>query len=198
MAAVLLGAGVLAYEQVKKQRKKKKAKRNDSRFAELEEANSARINQLQQQTCFCQRSDWRGGGCPNHGYVPAPGYTENADEDSNAALTQHSDGLGGGQRDGLPEYEDASALPSDRAGNGATGVRAHPYEYRRGEEEGAFVERNQAPPLMGGDEVRKINEERRKRMKTGRVTNFFLRWTDRGRDKTRLGSAESGELHADG
>lgn len=67
MASLIIGAGYLAYDRVKQAKEKKKS-HNAERYAELEKENSARIANLQQNTCFCQRSDWSGGGCPQHGH----------------------------------------------------------------------------------------------------------------------------------
>ena len=50
------------------------------------------------------------------------------------------------------------------------------YRYRRGEEDGALADRQQgAPGPMRAEEVRRINEERRKGMKAGGFTGWVLR-----------------------
>ncbi len=50
------------------------------------------------------------------------------------------------------------------------------YRYRRGDEDGALAGDRQGPPrAMSEGEVRRINEERRKRMKAGGFTNWVLR-----------------------
>ena len=181
MASILLAAGILSYESVKKTRAKRAEKRasHTSRFSELERENAARIARLQGQTCFCQTSDWRGGGCETHGDVlaagepgwppPAPEYTE----------------IDGGARVHTLGYEDATT------GDGSTApptARRAPrgiypeYRYRRGEEDGALAEKQGPPPPMPEDEVRRINEERRKRMKAGGFTNWVLRRKGRSND----------------
>ena len=118
-----------------------------------------------------------------HGYVPAageqggppaPGYTE-VDDDAGAG------GVGavgeGGRMTSAPAYEDATTTTTAAEG----GFRAPPremypdYRYRRGEEDGALAEKRGAPRAMSKDEVRRINEERRKRMKAGGFTNWVLR-----------------------
>jgi len=176
MAAIIFGAGALAYDQVQKTRQKKKDRRahNDARFAQLEQDNSDRIAHIQSNTCFCQRSDWRGGGCLNHGYLsPAPGYSENIEDDEAAAEGRRA------QTDSSTTVRAARNAPP-RGYEATNGRRAgtrpsSQYHYVRGEEEGAFVEKQKAPPAMGDEHVRRINEERRKRMKTGGFASFILR-----------------------
>ena len=75
MASLLLTVGVLSYDQIKKQKAKRAAKKdyNSARFSALEAENARRLGALPQDTCFCQNSDWQGGECERHGYVPAAG-----------------------------------------------------------------------------------------------------------------------------
>ena len=102
----------------------------------------------------------------------------------------------------------SNAPPSSTATNNTTTQRSTPYQYRRGQEDGFLAtyptsgqasrsmndlsnsttaddstgRGGRAPPPMQADEVRKINEERRKRMKTGGFTNFVLRWKKGGKE----------------
>ena len=181
MASILFAAGILSYESIKKSRAKRAEKRafNSSRFSELERDNAARIAQLQGTTCFCQTSDWRGGGCETHGYVPAAGqpggppapeYTE-VDESRGVGS---EDGRRG--RDDVPAYEDVSVRDGRGSASRQGAREIYPdYQYRRGQEDGALAERQGAPLPMSEEEVRRINEERRKRMKAGGFTNWVLR-----------------------
>ncbi|KAM0798844.1 hypothetical protein BDR22DRAFT_890962 [Usnea florida] len=185
MASILFAAGVLSYESIKKSRAKRAEKKafNDSRFSQLERDNAARIAQLQGTTCFCQTSDWRGGGCETHGYVPAAGqpggppapeYTE-VDESGGVGAVGSS---GGGRRgrDDAPPYEDVSERDAQAPASRQGAREIYPdYQYRRGQEDGALAERQGAPLPMSEEEVRRINDERRKRMKAGGFTNWVLR-----------------------
>ncbi|KAL6720477.1 hypothetical protein ACLMJK_002400 [Lecanora helva] len=196
MASLLVAAGVISYDQIKKSTQKRRAKkvRDSPRFAELERENAARIAHLQGNTCFCQQSDWRGGGCEVHGYVPAagqpggpPAYME-VDERRGERLER--------RMSEPPRYEDGDrANAASRTDTSSRSPRAEsrsPYQYRRGQEDGFLVdhdtrsraahsaidltESGRAPPPMPDNDVRRINEERRKRMKAGAFTNFVLRW----------------------
>lgn len=201
MASILIGAGILSYESIKKSRAKRAQKKafNTTRFSELERENASRIAHLQGQTCFCQTSDWTGGGCDIHGYVPAagepggppapaPDYSEldtagavNYSELDTAGAVNHSelDTAGavreGGTGDHVPDavrgggYERTSTTA--RAGR-----ETYPdYRYRRGEEDGALAEKKGPPRPMGEEEVRRINEERRKTMKAGGFSDWVSR-----------------------
>ena len=196
MASLLFAAGVLSYDQIKKSTQKRRAKKaqNTTSFSELERENAARIAHLQGNTCFCQQSDWQGGGCDIHGYVPAAG------EPGGPPAYMEVDEGGGRiperRMSEPPMYEDRSGDVA-AAGRTDTGPQAgeqnnSPYQYRRGQEDGFLAahpapsrgahsaidltEGGRAPPPMANDEVKRINEERRKRMKTGGFTNFVLRW----------------------
>lgn len=176
MASILFAAGLLSYDSIKKSRAKRAERKafNTTRFSELERENAARIAQLQGHTCFCQTSDWRGGGCETHGYVPAagepggppaPDYTE-------------FDGAGGeGAGRGDRRAYEESTTPGFSAPSTTLASRdIYPdYRYRRGEEDGALADKQGLPRPMREDEVRRINEERRKRMKAGGFTNWVLR-----------------------
>ena len=105
------------------------------------------------------------------GGPPAPGYVEVEN--------------GGGEREGERRGDDAPAYEDGMTGGvvGASrttrqqGAReTYPdYRYRRGEEDGALADKQEPPGPMPEDEVRRINEERRKRMKAGGFTNWVLR-----------------------
>ena len=105
------------------------------------------------------------------GGPPAPEYTE---VDTGGVGAVSEGGTTG--RDDAPAYEDVSIsdghAPASRQGPRET----YPdYQYRRGQEDGALAER-QGPPLsMSEEEVRRINDERRKRMRAGGFTNWVLR-----------------------
>ena len=205
MASLLFAAGVLSYDQIKKSNQKRRAKkaRDNTSFSELERENAARIAHLQGNTCFCQQSDWQGGGCDIHGYVPAAG-----EPGGPPAYMEVEEGRGGVPERRMsepPMYEDRGGDPIV-GGRADTGTRAgevdsSPYQYRRGQEDGFLAaypahsrgahsavdltQGGRAPPPMADDEVRRINEERRKRMKAGGFTNFVLRWK---KDKPAKGS----------
>ena len=73
MASLIIGGVVFGIDRIRQAKEKKKEKKqahNDTRFAELEKDNAQRIANLQQNTCFCERSDWAGEGCPTHGPTP--------------------------------------------------------------------------------------------------------------------------------
>lgn len=173
MASLLFAAGVLSYDAIKKQSHKRRARKahQSTSFADLERDNAARIANLQSTSCFCQRSDWRGGGCEQHGYVPAAG------EPGGPPLYSR-------EEEEAPAYEEGE----ERAGERARRRQTMPPEYADGNAPLAPVgamrtqsavdlsEGGRAPEAMGGEEVRRINEERRKRMKAGGFTNFVLRW----------------------
>ena len=183
MASLLLGVGVLTYDQIKKQKAKRTAKKehNSARFSELEAENARRIAALQENTCVCQTSDWRGGNCERHGYVPAAG------EPGGPPLAREGDAP--------PEYEErATTVPRERQEHRDTAVRDNTsgsqqqrpygeigYQYRRGEEDGALASipyssggRRGELPSQEGD-VARINGERRRRMKTGAFANWTLK-----------------------
>jgi len=80
-----------------------------------------------------------------------------------------------------PEYLDGNAPHAPVSASQET-ERGRDYVYRRGREEGflasrpASVEGGRVPGAMDEDEVRRINAERRKRMKAGGITGFVRRW----------------------
>ena len=197
MASLLLTVGVLSYDQIKKQKAKRAAKKehNNARFSELERENARRIDALRNNTCFCQQSDWQGGGCERHGYVPAAGTPGGPPGPEDAGPPAYGDGeafaptrIESHPRGERGEYMDATMVDG-AGGDGLAGIwsnsqRGNGYQYRRGEEDGFLAEqpagdgpsgRRSAPPPMPEDEVRRINEERRKRMKTGSFANWRLR-----------------------
>ena len=145
MAALILGAGALAYDQVQKGRAKRKARKefNDQRFSELERENAERINGLQSDTCFCERSDWE-GRCPVHG----DGEGRGVGNSGGRAVE--------GRREGNPEPPAYVDVTGDGGG-----------ERGREEEEGEHV--GGARPTAGAPETEverlRINEERRKIMR---------------------------------
>ena len=171
MASLLFGAGVLAYDQIQKKRDRKKSKtqHNSTRFSELERENADRIAALQQNTCFCQRSDWRGGGCEVHGYVPPAAGARSGAGDGDGRGEVDVDGVNGpGALSRPPEYTDVTAAAEPGEGNGQRGQN-------RGLRTEGWTER---PPRMEDDEIEKINEERRKRMK---ARSGYKKWFGRKR-----------------
>ena len=103
--------------------------------------------------------------------------------------TGRANGIEEGRRreDAAPAYDDASS-PNDSTAQTVSATRhdsgtdGHEhslgdrgYVYQRGEEDGFLAEPRRAPPHMQEEEVRRINEERRKRMKAGGFTNWVLR-----------------------
>lgn len=94
---------------------------------------------------------------------------------------------------GAPALENET----NRRGAGENGEGGN-FVYRRGEEDGALAppptkKKKKAPAAMGDEEVRRINEERRLRMKAGGFTNFVLRWRGRGKGKGKRGGKEGKE-----
>ena len=186
MASLLLTVGVLSYDQIKKQKAKRAAKKehNSARFSELEADNARRIAGLQTNTCFCQTSDWRGGNCETHGYVPAAG------EPGGPPLARENE-----DGDAPPEYEERVAVPRrQREEHGDTTLRNNVsntqqrpygeigYQYHRGEEDGFLAhipysdggrsgELPASLPSQDGD-VARINGERRRKMKAGGFANW--------------------------
>ena len=182
MASILVAAGVLSYESIKKSRAKRTERKafNETRFSELERDNAARIAQLQGRTCFCQTSDWRGGGCETHGYVPAAGEPGGPPAPEYVEVEGVAPDVGTERTRGArtPSYEDATTGDHHVAQTPTTqGSReTYPdYRYRRGQEDGAMTDGQGPPPSNGEDEVERINEERRKRMKAGGFTNWMLK-----------------------
>ena len=199
MASLLLTVGVLSYDQIKKQKAKRALKKehNSARFSELEADNARRITALQNHTCFCQTSDWRGGDCERHGYVPAAG------ENGGLALARKSEEDGGGDVP-PPEYEErvvgaGAAVPmrEEQYRDSTSALRNHGsnerqqqqqrpygeigYQYQRGEEDGFLAGipysnggRREGLPSQEGD-VERINGERRRRMKVGGFANWGLK-----------------------
>ena len=167
MAALILGAGALAYDQVQKGRAKRKARKdfNSQRFSELERENAERIGGLQRETCFCQSSDWDGqgggGGCPVHGRGEERREAGGGGETAAAAA--------GGRRSGEgepPAYVDVTS----GLGEGGARQRGHHEEEEAGQEEeeeeghaGGASYRARAPETEV--ERLRINEERRKKDK---------------------------------
>ena len=135
MASLIIGAGVLAYDRVKTAKEKKKAY-NSERFSELEKVNAERIANLQRKTCFCQKSDWTGGGCPEHGH--APPYSNAAD-----------------QR--LDTLQDRPLSSRRTSHNDSDEALAH--SLSKAQTEGW----TRAPAAMDRGEIAKINEERRRK-----------------------------------
>ena len=138
MASLIIGAGVLAYDRIKTAKEKKKA-HNNARFTELEKANAERISNLQQKSCFCQSSDWTGGGCPEHGYVPphtnagvAPDHTQETSANRTRSIT--------------------NASPNGRVDENVQRQDIIPTE-----------DWTKAPPAMDRGEIARINDERRKK-----------------------------------
>ena len=105
-----------------------------------------------------------------HGYVTAAGEPGGPSAPGYTAV----DGAGGGgegegtRGDRTPAYGD---VVTTRGG----GETYPDYSYRRGEEDGALAEKQGARRPVADDEVRRINEERRKRMRAGGFTNWVLR-----------------------
>ena len=169
MASLIICAGALAYDQVQQKRARKKARRvhNEERFSELEKANSDRIAALQQNTCFCQRSDWQGGGCEVHGYVPpadaAIGGDTRTASGGNIVEGDVDRSIGQGERDQPPEYLDVVETAE---------------EYGRDRRDRGLVTEGwtERPPEMDEEDIEKINEERRKRMK---ASQGYKRWFGR-------------------
>lgn len=184
MASLIFAAGVLSYDAIKKKSAKRSAKKasRTGAFSDLERENAARIANLQSKdACFCQRSDWRGGGCEAHGYVPAAGEVGGPPLYSEI---EHGDGeVGDGERverrrtmPPPPEYRDGDApfapvSPVEAESARAIGNGGRAYVYRRGREEGALASRS----VEDLEEVRRINEERRGRGR-GRGKGFLGRW----------------------
>ena len=171
MASLIIGAGALAYEQVQKKKRARKEARvayNEERFSELEKANADRIAALQQNTCFCQQSDWRGGGCEVHGYVPPAntvvsgdvGRTEASQERESKRLDQEYRQT---ERNEPPEYLDVTENP---------GGAGREQRNRNLITEGWNGQR----PKMDDEEIKRINDERRKRMK---ASKGYERWFGR-------------------
>ena len=183
MASILLTVGVLSYDQIKKQKAKRAAKKehNSATFSELEAENARRIAGLQNNTCFCQTSDWRGGNCETHGYVPAAG------EPGGPPLARDGDAP--------PEYEERVAVPRREIDkhtdttlrNSVSNTQQRPYgeigyQYQRGEEDGFVASipysnggrSGELPPSQEGD-VARINGERRRKMKAGGFANWTLK-----------------------
>lgn len=113
-----------------------------------------------------------------HGYVPAAGEPGGPSAPGYTAV----DGAGGGgegegtRGDRAPAYGDATTTEFSASSTTRGARETYPdYQYRRGEEDGALAEKQGAPRPMAEDEVRRINEERRKRMKAGGFTNWVLR-----------------------
>lgn len=99
-------------------------------------------------------------------------------------------------------HNDNSSIHSSGLSESRSTSTNAPYHYRRGEEDGFLAEQQPLashssanltamatpqlsssggvgvgpPPPMGDEEVNRINEERRKRMKSGGLANFRLRW----------------------
>ena len=185
MASLLLTVGVLSYDQIKKQKAKRAAKKehNTARYSELEAENARRITALQNNTCFCQTSDWRGGNCERHGYVPAAGEPGGPPL---AAREGENDG------DAPPEYEEREEhRDTTLRNNGSDLQQQRPYgeigyQYQRGEEDGFLanipysngVRREGLPvaslPSQEGN-VARINGERRRKMKAGSFANWTLK-----------------------
>ena len=132
MASIIIGAGVLAYQTAQDKRKKKKA-HNDTRFSELERDNAARIANLQQTSCFCNRSDWT-GDCPMHGALPQVNRTQ-------SGLPRYNS-EGNPRRDTSHTTEASNVRP-------ATSLQTEGW--------------HRAPPSMDRTEIAKINEERRRK-----------------------------------
>ncbi|KAL9130196.1 MAG: hypothetical protein Q9217_001541 [Psora testacea] len=180
MASLLLGAGALAYDQVQKSRAKRKARlaHNDARFSALERENANRIASLQQDTCFCQRSDWRGGGCEAHGYVPpAPG-------------NQGCDGSGYMPPSQPPAYDDVTNTPAPESGSGSHGVNGDGSGSQQGQGNSHAAGRQRSegqtegwttrPPTMDDDEIARINEKRRKKKQARKGYKLFFGGKSRG------------------
>lgn len=116
-----------------------------------------------------------------HGFVPEageggglPGYEEEGVGDGGG-------GGGVGEEEEAPAYDGAQdaggreVVGAMREG-GRGGGETYPDLRWRGEEDGALAGHKQAEPgPMGEEEVRRINEERRKRVKAGGFTNWVLR-----------------------
>lgn len=108
-----------------------------------------------------------------HGYVPAAGEVGGPPAYAEEGATYASiGGAGAGagdvhggvnSRDGLRGYD---GVDRDENGDGLAAERADA--------------RGPPPGPMGEEEVRRINEERRKRMRAGGFTNWLLRRKGRG------------------
>lgn len=91
MASLIIGGIVYGIDRAKQAKEKKKA-HNASRFSELEKENAKRIAHLQQASCFCERSDWTGEGCPQHGHQRQHGEQDgSAGVESNVGRRQSQD-----------------------------------------------------------------------------------------------------------
>ena len=184
MASLLLTVGVLSYDQIKKQKAKRAVKKehNTARYSELEAENARRITALQNNTCFCQTSDWRGGNCERHGYVPAAGEPGGPPL---AAREGENDG------DAPPEYEEREEHRDTTLRNHVSDSQQQRpygeigYQYQRGEEDGFLanipysngVRREGLPASLLSQEgdVARINGERRRKMKAGSFANWSLK-----------------------
>lgn len=170
MASLLIGVGVLSYDQIKKQKAKRAEKKayNSARFSELERENARRIDALQNNSCFCQQSDWQDGGCERHGYVPAAGTPggPRGVEDVGPPAYGEGEGVGVvemGRRESYArgEYTDASMVD----GAGGSGWRRGNSGLDGSTADDAVLLNNKprAPAPMPEDEVARVNEERRKK-----------------------------------
>ncbi|KAL2038937.1 hypothetical protein N7G274_008277 [Stereocaulon virgatum] len=165
MASLLIGVGVLSYDQIKKQKAKRAEKKayNSARFSELERENARRINALQKNSCFCQQSDWQGGACERHGYVPAAGTLGGARRWEDVRPPAYEEG----------EYTNASM--GDRAGGSGRGRENSGLDGSAGDDAVLLNNKPRAPVSMPEDEVARINEERRKKG-AGGLKGWKLRW----------------------
>ena len=117
---------------------------------------------------------------------PPPRYdveVDNHNDDGVGVGVGVDEGQGQGRRDEAPAYHEDEDATTTGVGHGARETSYPDYRYRRGEEDGLLAAEKQgarAPGPMAGEEVRRINEERRKRMKAGGFTNWVLRRKGRG------------------
>lgn len=156
MAALLLGAGALAYDQIQKTRSKRRARlaHNDARFSELEKENDVRVARVQSvQRCTCREGGERvvgeGGRCTRCGGVVVGGKAEEA-----------------------PAYCEVDG----QVGRGVLG---------EGERERDYMPRGVAEGGSGvdGEEKARINEVRREGgKKKGGLGKFFRGRKGRGMD----------------
>ena len=175
MASLLLGAGALAYDQVQKSRAKKKARiaHNNARFSALERENANRIAHLQQNTCFCQRSDWKGGACEVHGYVPPASAGYDDDDDDERGNIPPSE---------PPAYGDVAAPHQEaqqRQGQGPDAWSAPSRQREIAQAESPTEGGSSRPPPIKEEEIERINEKRRKKGQGKKVYKNLFRGKSR-------------------
>ncbi|KAL8664280.1 MAG: hypothetical protein Q9202_003230 [Teloschistes flavicans] len=134
MASLLIFGGITLYEKYQSRRRSKHPSPSSPNhptspsFATLEKANAERIAALQQNTCFCARSDWAGEGCAVHDRERFEAGLRRGME----AVVREEGGLGEGgeaEGEGPPAYE---AQPSPAPAQANRNTRAAAARGRRG------------------------------------------------------------------